>query len=63
MARRYQLPTAVPQTVLKDALAVIHRDKKAQDGAVNCVLLDGVGHAIIEKVPLQTITRILEETI
>ena len=58
MLQQYQLPTSVIYDKEK-VFKVLTSDKKKEGSDMNFVLLQNIGKAIIEKIPLQTLNDYL----
>ncbi|MGI6153592.1 MAG: 3-dehydroquinate synthase [Christensenellaceae bacterium] len=57
--QKYGLPSSAPKEVLDAALLKLGHDKKAENGEVNFVLIDKIGHAIVQKLSPDTIRNTL----
>lgn len=61
LVQKMGLPDSVDTPILKKALAYLAADKKAEDGKINFVLIDKVGHAVLEKLKIADIQKIVKE--
>lgn len=53
--RYYGLPDSVNGLRVEDVLQAMASDKKASDGSTKFILLDRIGHAVIETLPIDTL--------
>ena len=59
LLKRYHLPTHL-EINPREVMQVLVMDKKRQDNLIDYILLNGVGNAVIQKLPFDTIQRSLE---
>lgn len=61
LLKQYDLPVSVPQDILAQALEILLADKKAEGGKVGFVLIDRIGHAIVEMIDAKEIQTTVKE--
>lgn len=59
--KKYNLPYKIDNSLLKHALLHIGSDKKAKHGVIHMILIDEIGHSVIEPVSSEDIQSILGE--
>ena len=59
--KKYNLPNETDKALLAQALSLISADKKAVHGIIHMILIDKIGHSVIEPVRIGDIQNILGE--
>lgn len=59
--KKYNLPYEVDKILINNALEYIGSDKKAEHGIIRLILIDKIGHAVIEPVSVKDIQTIIGE--
>lgn len=58
---RYGLPVSVGRDILEPALEILLSDKKAEGGRIGFVLIDQIGHAVVESLGVKEIKNTVKE--
>jgi 3-dehydroquinate synthase len=63
LLRQYGLPVQTDHDILKRALKILTSDKKVEKGTVYFVLIDKIGRAALEKLPVSYLAQVVEKAI
>ena len=63
LLQKYNLPTEADPEVLRAGLSFLTHDKKAAGSSLDLVLIDTIGHAVVVKLPVAEIQKMMEELI
>lgn len=60
LVEKYGLPSRPDEYLLEHAVQLVGTDKKVEGGSINFVLIDKIGHAVLEKLTVKQISDILK---
>lgn len=61
LLKQYSLPILIPKNLMDEALNILLSDKKAEGGKIGFVLIDRVGHAVVEYLDEKLIQTTIKE--
>ena len=60
---RAGLPIKAPDFPAEAYIAHMQVDKKAQDGDIRFILIDGPGQALLKSVPMEAVRKVIAESV